>query len=450
MNKILLIIQREYITRVRKKVFIITTFLTPIGFALIFLLPVLINKASTESKVIAVVDESGIFKGRLENKNDLTFMYPDASFEALKKTYKGTKFSGILYIPADYNMYNNAVPVEYFSDEQIGFGTQSIITNELTDIVTRDRLTKVNSDLSPEMIKQLSEGVKLTVTVQGAEGEKQASTGAATAIGSVMGFFLYFIIMIYGVMVMRGVMEEKANRIAEIMVSSVKPFQLMMGKIIGIALVGLTQFAAWIILIIIILSGLRFAYSSKLEQAKQQVMSTQQMSPLGQQQMQQQMQQELGGWDVIGKASGELSSLPIGLLVFGFLFYFFGGYMIYASLFAAVGSAAGEEQEQAQSLSLIATLPIIISFVILVNTIQQPNSTLSVFASIFPLTSPIVMCGRLPFEPPMWQVVASMLILVAGFIFTVWLAGKIYRVGILMYGKKITLRELGKWIMYKN
>lgn len=450
MNKILLIIRREYITRVRKKIFIITTFLTPLGFALIFLLPILINKASTESKVIAVTDESGVFKDKLENKGDLTFRYLNVQFDSLKKTYKGLHFSGILHIPADYNMYNNSVPVEYFSDEQIGFGIQSAISSQLTDIVTRERLVKVNSDLSPEMIQQLSEGVKLSVTVQGASGEKRANTGVATAIGSIMGFFLYFIIMIYGVMVMRGVMEEKANRIAEIMVSSVKPFQLMMGKIIGIALVGLTQFAAWIILIVIILGGLQLTYSTKLEQAQKQVVTMQQMSPAGQQQVQQQFEQQMGGWDSFGKAVGELNDLPIGLLIFGFIFYFFGGYMIYASLFAAVGSAAGEEQEQAQALSLIATLPIIISFVILVNTIQQPNSTLSVIASIFPLTSPIVMCGRLPFEPPMWQIVSSMLILVAGFIFTVWLAGKIYRVGILMYGKKVTLRELGKWIMYKN
>jgi ABC-2 type transport system permease protein len=239
--------------------------------------------------------------------------------------------------------------------------------------------------------------------------------------------------------VMRGVMEEKTSRIAEVMVSSVKPFQLMMGKIIGIGMVGLTQFVIWIGLVVILNVGIAAFYGNELAQVQDNVTPA-----MGAEQIQQQTD-GLGG---MGKVLATASQLPWGYLISCFLFFFFGGYMLYAALFAAVGSAAGEEGDQ--SLTFLVTLPVIISIMIMINTLEQPNGNLAIVASLIPFSAPIVMVARLPFDPPAWQVVASMTSLVLGFIFTTWLAGKIYRTGILMYGKKVTLKELGKWLMYKN
>jgi ABC-2 type transport system permease protein len=240
--------------------------------------------------------------------------------------------------------------------------------------------------------------------------------------------------LMYGTMVMRGVMEEKTNRIAEVMVSSVKPFQLMLGKIIGIGMVGLTQFIIWIFLVALIQMGVGLMYSDQLSQL--------QNLPSGG--MIQQQQSVTG----IAKVFDGLSQMPWGYIVSLFLFFFMGGYMLYAALFAAVGSATGEEGDQ--SLTFIVTLPVIISIMIMVNILEQPNGTLAIVSSMIPFTAPIVMCARLPFHPPAWQVILSMTSLVLGFLFTTWLAGRIYRVGILMYGKKVSFKELGKWLFYKG
>jgi len=307
----------------------------------------------------------------------------------------------------------------------------------LTDIIRTDKLEKI--DISPALVDQLSKSVSLNTIVVSEKGEKEGNTGLASGIGFIMGTIIYIVMFIYGGMVMRGVLEEKNNRIAEVIISSVKPFEMMMGKIIGIALVGLTQFILWIILI----GGIFFVLGSMYSNQIQEMQQAQQMMPMGGAQMQQQM----GGWDAYGKVQESVSTINIPWLVFIFLFYFLGGYFIYASLFAAVGAATGDEPDA--SLNLIITIPVIISFFIMMNVPNEPHSTLAVFASIFPLTSPIVMAGRIGFEPPMWQVIASMISLIVGFLLIVWMAAKIYRIGILMYGKKNSLREVVKWLFYK-
>jgi ABC-2 type transport system permease protein len=435
MNKILIIIRREYITRVRKKLFIVTTLLAPMGLVAITTIPVLIAAFSSgEKHKIELIDNSkgNYFSGKADTSEKIQLVAVNEDYNSAKKAFKKNGYTGILYISPSYNMDSDKYNVaEYYSDEQLGLNSQEAISKQLSKTVTAIKLKKIN--ITQQQIDDLNKDVEIKSILPSAEGERAGNTGAATALGYIMGFIIYIVMLIYGTLVMRGVMEEKTNRIAEVMVSSVKPFQLMMGKIVGIGMVGLTQLAIWIVLIIALQFGLRIVFGDQLAHATQ-------MTPA----------QQMGGNNnaMFAKAFSDISSLPWAYLISCFLFFFFGGYLLYASLFAAVGSAAGDEADQ--SLTFIVTIPIIISIMIMINTLQQPNGTLAIVASMIPFSAPVVMCARLPFDPPAWQIIVSMISLVAGFIFTTWLAGKIYRTGILMYGKKTTLRELGKWLTYKN
>ncbi len=431
MNKTWIIIKREYITRVRKKLFLVTTILAPLGIALITILPILMSKVSTEKSSIGVIDKSNLFFEKLQNDNNMEFVYLSENYDQAKEGYQTAGLTGLLYISPDFNMYEGT-GVEYFSNDQIGLKTQSNIETQMSRITREIKLAKV--DITPDMIDQLSKDVRIKAIVSNERGTQEGNTAIATMIGSVMGFIIYIVMLMYGTMVMRGVMEEKTNRIAEVMVSSVKPFQLMLGKIIGIGMVGLTQFIIWIILVALIQMGVGLMYSDQLSQL-QNLPSAGMM----------QQQQSVSG---IAKVFEGVSQLPWGYIVSLFLFFFMGGYMLYAALFAAVGSATGEEGDQ--SLTFIVTLPVIISIMIMVNILEQPNGTLAIVSSMIPFTAPIVMCARLPFQPPAWQVILSMTSLAIGFLFTTWLAGRIYRVGILMYGKKVSFKELGKWLFYKG
>lgn len=431
MNKIWLIIQREYVTRVRKKLFLITTILAPLGIALITILPIVMSNVSTEKMVIGVIDQSNLFFEKLQSDNALEFVYLNEDYEKAKQDYTSAGLNGILYISPEFNMYDGT-GVEYFSKDQLGLKTQSNIEAQMSKITRELKLAKI--DITPDMIDQLSKDVRIKSIVSNERGTQEGNSAIATMIGSVMGFIIYIVMLMYGTMVMRGVMEEKTNRIAEVMISSVKPFQLMLGKIVGIGMVGLTQFLIWIILVALIQAGVGLVYSDQLSQLQEI-----QNNP-----MMQQTQSVSGPLKVF---SG-ISQLPWLYIISSFLFFFLGGYLLYAALFAAVGSAAGEEGDQ--SLTFIVTLPVIISVMIMVNILEQPNGTLAIVSSMIPFTAPIVMCARLPFHPPAWQLILSMISLAAGFLFTTWMAGRIYRVGILMYGKKVTIKELGKWLFYKG
>jgi len=427
MSKIPTIIRREYTTRARSRVFIIVTFLMPLIIGAFTLVPALIFRYGGDTEKIAVIDESHLFIGKLKNKDKVEFGYFNATFDSMKAHYAEKEFTGVLYIPASFKP-DEATGIQYFSNDQLGLGTQESIKNQLTDVVTRLRLEKVN--VTPEVIDKLSTPVELTSTI----GAKAGNTGAAAVVGYFSGFLLYILLIIYGTQVMRGVMEEKSNRIAEVIVSSVKPFELMIGKIVGIALLGLTQFVVWIVMGVLAVTVLNSMFSIDVSQMQQQA---QQMQMTGSQQ---------GMIQAVSVINQSLDSLPIGLILFGVVFYFLFGYLMYSSIFAALGAASGDEADQ--SLTFIATMPIIISFFLAFNAMNAPNSRLSVFSSIFPLTSPIVMPARLAYEPPMSQVILSMVCLIIGFLIMVWAAGKIYRTGILMYGKKVSLKEMIKWVRY--
>jgi len=432
MNKITLIIKREYLTRVRKKLFLITTILTPVGFGILIFSSVFLSMLNTDKKEIGVIDKSNLFKNQLQSDKSIVFSYIDADYVVAKKDYKERGVDGLLYITPNGDK-DSTVSVEYFSQDQLGFKAESDISEQMTKIMRRTALSRLN--LTPELIDGLSKDVEIKSIVMGEEGEKEGNTGIATALGYVMGFAIYIVMLVYGTQVMKGVLEEKTSRIAEVVISSVKPFQLMMGKIIGIGLVGLTQFLIWIILGVLIQFVIGIFFGEQLMQAQQSGM---------------QMQGQMQGPEInkLGKIMESAASLTWVYLISCFLFYFLGGYFLYASLFAAVGAASGDEGDQ--SLTFIVMLPVIASIILMTNALQDPNGTLAVVASMIPFSAPIIMCARLPFDPPLWQVAISMVSLIAGFVFTTWLAGKIYRVGILMYGKKVTVKELGKWLMYKN
>jgi ABC-2 type transport system permease protein len=428
MKKIWLIIKREYSTRVKKKSFLLLTILVPIiiiGFyAAIIAIAI---SGATEKETVAVIDNAGLFDNNRQPAGNMAFDYiPGETEESYKLKYmeKGYKF--FLHVP-EMNFESPKQPVLYYA-KSIGPGTQAKIESVINSAIERKKMIAANIDL--EKLKSIKSNISI-ITLKG-EGSKAGSLASVNSgVGFTAGFLIYLMLFIYGSMVMRGVMEEKTSRISEVIISSAKPFQLMLGKIIGIGGVGLTQFLIWIFLVI----GLQFLIPLFFPEIGKQIALASESSQ--------------GGGGMLG-ILGSLKNLPIGSILFSFIFYFIGGYMMYAALFAAVGSMVNEDPQEAQQLVFPITMPIILAFVIMTQAINQPDSKLAIFGSLFPLTSPVVMMGRISYEVPAWQMITSMLLLVIGFLGTTWLAARIYRTGILMYGKKPKLKEMIRWAFRKS
>ena len=443
MNKVSLIIRREYITRVSNKRFILTTFLIPLVFVLFIAGSVYFASSSKEQLSIAVINDPGYLKTNL--KNDTGNVVFSFSEKTDTTNYKTKKYDAALYVAE----VNGTLISDLHSEKQIGFEATRYIERQLNKAVENNLLLErgINKSTLDSIADASEENVRLTNMVDDGDGKsKEANTGIAYAIGFGSGLLIYMTMFIFGAMVMRGVAEEKTNRIAEVIVSSCKPFELMMGKIVGIAGVGLTQLLLWITLMTIITSSLSaFIPAETYQQFQamqqgQQAMGTAASNPMAMK---------------ILQAKTEILESVNWLLIIGcFLFYFLGGYLFYASLFAAVGSVINEDPQEAQALMLPITMPIIFSFVILGSVLSNPSSSIAIWTSILPFTSPIIMMGRIPFgvpsTVPYWQLAASMLSLIGGFLLTTWFAGKIYRTGILMYGKKVTWKEMIKWSFRKN
>ena len=441
MNKIWIIIQREYLTRVRNKTFLLSTFLLPLVMVLFLFGSTWFAIRSREQHRIAVVNDPGFFKANLKgDSNNVIFSF-DPSVDSLNYGNKG--YDGVLYLPAagrDYALISN---------KQIGLGAKGFIEEQLNKAIEDNLLQQrgINKSTLDSISKATDDAVVLTNKVKEKNGKaRESNAGLAYGIGFGSGILIYITMFIFGAMVMRGVAEEKMNRIAEVIVSSCKPFELMLGKIIGIAGVGLTQFLLWIALIFLIGWGAQLLLSPETMQQVQEAQQQQQNIPGG------------DGGSMAMKFMQARNSVVEGanwpLIIGCFLFYFLGGYLFYASLFAAIGSVVNEDPQEAQSLMLPITMPIIFGFIILTSSLQNPNSPIAVWASIIPFTSPIVMMGRIPFGVPetvsYWQLALSMLALVGGFLFTTWFAGKVYRTGILMYGKKASWKEMMKWAFRKS
>lgn len=437
MNNIWLITQREYLTRVLNKTFILTTLLTPLGFLVFFIvLGFIMNTGSDQVKTIVVADKVGLLDKSLSGRDNLIFTFEDAPMDSLISRYKEGSIYGILEVTGTPDTMQKKYSVSYYSDEQLGIDELFSIEKAIAQKVRNYKLKAQNLDES------VIAGLDTDVTIEPKTITKDKNITSLTSvissvIGGIVGYALFIIILMYGSQVMRSVMEEKINRIVEVLISSVKPFELMMGKVMGVGLVGLTQIGVWVVLIPIIFMAGTFFFGIDAES----------LNSINTQLPQDEI---LDKKDKIIQIFAELKSFNWWKIIPLTLYYFFLGYFAYSALFAAVGSAVGEDINEAQSLTLPIMMPLIFAVYIGFSAVQAPDSSLAVYSSMIPLLSSIVMPVRLPFDPPLWQIITSMILLLIFTVFLVWMAGRIYRVGILMYGKKASFKELGKWLFYKG
>lgn len=449
MNKIFIIIRREFLSRVKKKSFIIMTILTPLLMGAIMIVPgLLASMGDTTVKKIAVVDNTKMFINKLQNTDNINYEYITADdFIEYKANMEAKGINAILLI--DPTIINNPKGAKIYSNEDVSIETSSKIESSMEDIIKGEKMKTFNIQDIDLLLEKIKSKVDLTTIKLDENGnEKQTNTVVIMGIAYVFGFMMYLFIFIFGSQVMRGVIEEKSNRVVEVIISSVKPIQLMMGKIIGVAAVGLVQFLIWIILSIGIFIGVQSymadSYAKKLGQ-KTEVTSV--MSSAGAAQVNpanmEKLQEEYGDTT---KIFSSISERIVPIIIY-FIIFFIGGYLLYSSLFAAVGSAVDNETET-QQFMLPITIPIILALMVMMHTFQNPNSPVSFWFSIIPFTSPIVMMARIPFEIPTWEIIMSIVILYATILGTIWLSSKIYRTGILMYGKKTSFKEMIKWIKH--
>lgn len=430
MNKILLISQREYISRVTKKTFLLTTVLLPLFIFVCYAAIIYFSVSQDKAVTIAIADGSDLFGGSIDGKDDIAYRFVPGETEASLKQKTGSKeIDGYVWLPqAKDPGAMPAADIQLVSGKSLGLLVREKIQKQLGEAMERRKLLKAMNITKAEL-DSMQQGAKLRFTSLEGKEESEAKVGAGYAVGYASGMLIYIVLFVYGTMVMRGVMEEKTSRIAEVIISSVKPFQLMAGKILGIGAVGLTQFLIWIGLTVVtkVLLPMVFPFLSA-----------------GHPNMAE------GAKDVFGM----VRDIDFGIIGACFVFYFLGGYFLYSALFAAVGSAVNEDPQDAQGMMLPITMPVIISIVIMTKAVNDPTGSLAVFGSLFPLTSPIVMMARVPFGVPVavpyWQLAVSMALLIGGFLGTTWFSARIYRVGILMYGKKAGWKELLKWSVSKQ
>lgn len=443
MNKLWLIIRREYLTRVTKKTFIIATLGTPVAILLFILVVGWIFNNNADNLKLAVKDDSGVgIHNDTTNLGDTkTIVFKaanDVSLDQLRETYEAEGYNGVLHVKPFGDNLNRELQITYYSDKQLGIASKETIERKVEKKVQRFKIEASPID-DVELENLINTDVSLTETPadkakeqeQKDKGGKASSAEIASALGMFMGFLMYMVVFIYGSMVMRSVMEEKTNRIVEVMMSSVKPFQLMMGKIVGVGFVGLTQVTIWAILVPLVgfVGGLMMPVNpdalpetgaTQADVEEMEFMFTQIYDSIASQ-----------NWYAI---------LPL------FILFFLGGYFLYSSLFAAVGSAIGDDLGEGQSLTIPIVIPVIMALYIMIAVIANPNSSMATWSSMIPLFSPIVMPARLAFNPPVWEIALSLIILLGSAIFFVWLSGRIYRVGILLYGKKANFKEIAKWL----
>ena len=438
MSNFSVILKREYLTRVKKRSFLIITFLGPLFFAALMIAPSLLMLKSEdmeEKKAIVVLDETDWFRGRFENTDTYTFVYQDKDLDSLKKLIFDEIYDAILYIPT--TSLNIPVNAKLYSNKQIPMTLSSHIEREMKQEIEHQKL--LASGIDPEIVKSAKTNINIsTIRMDEEEGEKASYAELESIIGLLLAVVVYFVIFLFSNQVLRGVIEEKSNRIIEVIISSVKPFELMMGKIIGIALVGLTQFVLWIVLT----TGIYFVASGI-------ILGPEIMSPSGTVMTEEisQIVDTSQGQDVMLEVVNMMESINFKAILISFLFYFVFGFLLYAALFAAVGGMVDNETDSNQFVTILS-MPLIVAIICSTAMVNNPDSGLGIWLSMIPFTSPVSMMIRIPFGVPYWQIAVSLLILVATFIFITWIAAKIYRTGILMYGKKPSLKEIWKWLRY--
>jgi ABC-2 type transport system permease protein len=446
MNNTFLILKQEYLKRVKKKSFIILTILTPFLIAAVYGLVIYFSiKDDTKERKIAVYDSTGLFMDEFKDTGSTEFYFvTEKDFAKIKSNIKESEYYGLLYIPADIYAINSA---QFISEKQAPFELTEQIERKLSRFIESDKMQKVVDDTGipnlEQRLKDTKTHIHLSTLKISETGEAKKSSSMVAFIASyAMGFIIYFFVFMYGAMVMRSVMEEKKNRIVEVIISSVKPSQLMAGKIVGTALVGLTQVAIWIILGGIGLIAVQgFFTPETAQQVGQSIMETQgQVSPVTQVAAQP---------NQITEIMEIISNLNIPLILFSFIFYFLGGYLLYSALLGAVGAAV-DNDEDSQQMMLPFTFPLILAIMMLFPIAKNPEGALAFWMSVIPFTSPVAMMARIPYGLPIWELLLSMFLLIITTIGAIMMAAKIYRVGLLMYGKKINFKELIKWLRYKN
>ena len=446
MSKIGLIIRREYITRVRKRSFIIMSVLGPVIFAAFMVIPAwMAMSEDQEEKKIAIVDSSGLFINVIPETEYLKFDYLfDTKLNTIKDNFREWGYYGVLYISHIVAFEPNSVV--FYSDKQPNLATKMHISKAIEEYIRDQKLLAYDIEDLDTILKSVKTRINIrTIKLTDDGREKESSTGLVMAVGYAGGFLIYMFIFFFGDQLMRGVIEEKVNRIIEVVISSVRPFQLMMGKIIGIAMVGLSQFLIWVIftfLLIFVTSTILFP---ELNMSPTEKVVAQDIMSAGAVQA----EPESGSEEMteLLNAFSAIRNIDFGVMLGSFLFYFLGGYLLYAAMFASIGAAVDNETDTHQFM-LPVTIPLILALLVLINTINNTDSSVAFWFSIIPFTSPVVMMARIPFGVPYWEVTLSMSILVLTFLGMTWMAAKIYRTGILMYGKKASYREMWKWIRY--
>jgi len=432
MNKIFLVIQREYLARVKKKSFLIATLLTPLIFPAImgiFVWVAVSEKENQSLRIIEVIDETDLFFMESSDQYAFTSSLDDPE-EAKKMVQDGDRY-GFLYIPK--MEISSPKGIQYYGIENPSISLMSYLESALKRKIEDQRLYEKGID--PSVLKEIRTQVSIQSVTLGESGEEKITDATVNyAIGFLAGILIYIFIFVYGNQIMQGVIEEKSTRIVEILVSSLKPFQLMMGKIVGIGAVGLTQFLIWVVLIGTLTTLVTGVLGMQMPQQQAMEMASPEMAQ-------------------VAPDSSELSEILLVIngidfvaIVVSFIIYFLGGYLLYGALFAAVGSAV-DAPSDAQQFMFPITIPLIVAYMgLFVFVLQDPNSTTSFWLSVIPFTSPIAMMGRVSYGVPFWELSLSVALLVLGFLFTTWLAGKIYRIGILMHGTKPSYKVLWKWV----
>jgi ABC-2 type transport system permease protein len=446
MNKIWIIIQREYLTRVKKKSFIVMTILGPILLASVYVLPIYLTTLSDEEKTVQIVDETGLFADKFSDTESFKFVGLSLDIETAKANLTNSGDYGLLYIPKT----ELSVPVTGFlyTTSQASMDIKSFISNVMKREVESLKLEA--SGVDPDILRAIKSSIVInTIKIDESGNEQKSFTEINMGLSIFAALLIYIFIFIFGAQVMRGVIEEKTNRIVEVIVSSVKPFQLMMGKIIGVAMVGLTQFLLWVVLTIIIIGGFMATVGTGDMAGEAQSMMATQSKLLSEEELKAFSEQNAADVPMTMQVIEGIRSIDAPAMIGAFLFYFLFGYLLYGALFAAIGSAVDNETDT-QQFMMPVTIPLILSMVMIGFIVSNPGGPVAFWFSIIPFTSPIIMMARIPFGVPVWEVWLSMGLLILGFLGTTWLAGKIYRTGILMYGKKINYKELWKWIKYRN
>lgn len=432
MNNLPLIIKREFVARVRNKTFVVMTFLSPLIFVgMILLITWLATINNSETKKVVVVDDSGLFMQDLLKLNEVEIIdYSALGLDKAKDSVQTKEWYGLLHIPKKTSNTELSSAIEFYAEESPNISTINTIEKVISRRITNQNFRNEGLDLQ----KIENSRASITIQIENFSGEKTSkmSTYIKMIFGGAAGYFLMMFIIIYGNMVMRSVIEEKSNRIIEIIISSVKPMQLMLGKILGTSFAGILQFFIWVLL-----GGVLLTVVSSIFGVDAQTPAFNSSEAM-----------TMANNEDIKLIIQDIFKLPLATLILSFFIYFIGGYFLYSSIYAAIGAAVDSETDS-QQFMLPVILPLMLGiYVGFFSVIENPHGTISTIFSMIPLTSPIVMLMRIPFGVPWWEVIISIAILIGSIFLMIWFAGKIYRIGILMYGKKPTYKELFKWLKY--